>query len=49
VADTPQEVLDAVQKDGEQVMVEVAEEAIAMTFDAAIKAGYTVLRLVVNS
>jgi hypothetical protein len=49
VADAPQEVQDAVASHGEDILVEVAEAAVAITFVEAVKLGYTILRVAVNS
>ncbi len=49
MADAPQEVQDAVASHGEDILVEVAEAAVAVTFVEAVKLGYTILRVAVNS
>lgn len=46
--DVPQDVLDAVAKDGEEILVHVADDVLTCTFKAAVDAGYTILRVVVN-
>jgi hypothetical protein len=47
--DTPPEVQDAVSREGESVLVEVEEQVVAVTFEEAIKLGYNIIRLAVNS
>ncbi len=49
MAEPPQDVKDAVAAHGEGILVEVEEEVVAVTFTEAIKLGYNILRLAVNS